>query len=303
MGLSLATFNVKDLFEPRIEAKLDFIAATIAKCDADVVGLQEIGPPALLEAVLDRLPHVGGAKRGGYGEPLVGTADARGIRCAVVSRLPLVHREVHTADALPFPRFYTTDPAPFGTRIPLRRGIVHARVEAAGVGEVDVLVGHFKSSRPVPARDGGGREQPAGTARARGEGTVRGLVWRIAEALFVRGLADAVLAARGADAHVAVLGDLNDLPDSTALRVLRGDGPEELLDCAARVDPAARYSTLHDGRRIQIDHALATRGLHGKLTSAEFLNAQLRQHDPVLPGSTAPPTIDSDHAPLVARFG
>ncbi|HEY8092105.1 MAG TPA: endonuclease/exonuclease/phosphatase family protein [Polyangiaceae bacterium] len=298
MGFSLATFNVKDLLLPAIEAKLDWIAGKIAQSDADVLGLQEIGPPALLDAVLDRLPE-----RGGYGDPIVGTADARGIRCALVSRLPLALREVHTAEALPFPTFHVADPQPFGARIPLRRGIVHGRVDAPGFGPVDVLVAHFKSSRPVGLRDGTGREQAASGARARGEGEVRGLVWRTAEALFVRGLADDVLRDRGAGAFVAVVGDLNDEPGSTAVRVVRGDGPEELLDCAERIPREARFSTLHDGRRTQIDHLLATASLHARLQHAAFLNTDLRQHDPVVPGSTVAPTIDSDHAPLVARFG
>ena len=298
MGLSLATFNVKDLLEPRVEAKLDWIAGMIARCDADLVGLQEIGPPSLLAAVVDRLPD-----RAGYGEPVVGTADARGIRCALLSRLPLVHRYVHTSGALPFPTFYVADPPPFGARIPLRRGIVHGRVEAPGLGAVDVLVAHFKSSRPVPLRDASGRELPAEGARGRGEGSVRGLVWRTAEALFVRGLIDEVLRERGAAAMVAAVGDFNDVPDSTPLKVVRGDGAESLQDCASRVPPEARFSTLHDGRRTQIDHALVTGSLFARLQHATFLNADLRQHDPVLPGSPAPATVDSDHAPLVARFG
>ncbi|MGH7297226.1 MAG: endonuclease/exonuclease/phosphatase family protein, partial [Polyangiaceae bacterium] len=274
---------------------------------ADVVGLQEIGPPELLAEVIGRVPAMqarqGLRGRAPYGETLVGTADARGIRCALISRLPLAHRHVHTAEALPFPTFYTGDPPPFGARIPLRRGIVHGRVEAEGLGAVDVLVAHFKSSRPVPLRDARGGELPPHGAKGRGEGAVRGMVWRAAEALFVRGLVDAVLGARGPEAPIAVVGDLNDVPDSAPLRVVRGDGPEELVDCAARVDRQERFSTLHDGRRMQIDHVLASRSLHARLRSASFLNAELRQHDPVQPGSAAAPTVDSDHAPLVTCFG
>ncbi|HEY6459107.1 MAG TPA: endonuclease/exonuclease/phosphatase family protein, partial [Polyangiaceae bacterium] len=144
MAVTLATFNVKDLLEPRVDAKLDWIAAAIARCDADVVGLQEIGPPSLLEAVVERIPPHG--SRGGYAASLVGTADARGIRCVLLSRLPLLHAHVHTTEALPFPVFRVGDPPPFGARIPLRRGVVHARVDAPGLGLLDVLVAHFKSS-------------------------------------------------------------------------------------------------------------------------------------------------------------
>jgi endonuclease/exonuclease/phosphatase family metal-dependent hydrolase len=301
MAVTLATFNVKDLLEPRVDAKLEWIAAAIARCDADVVGLQEIGPPSLLEAVVERIPPSG--SRGGYVAPLVGTSDARGIRCALLSRLPFVHAHVHTSDALPFPVFRVGDPPPFGARIPLRRGVVHARVDAPGLGLLDVLVAHFKSSHPVPLRDAAGTEVASDRPRGRAEGTVRGMSWRAAEALFVRGLVDDVQAARGGGAMVAVLGDLNDVPESPVLRVARGEGPGELLDCSARVEPRARYSTLHDGRRIQIDHVLASAPLYAHLATARFLNEGLRQHEPLPPGGVAAPTVDSDHAPLVVRFG
>src|SRR5580700_6570053 len=98
MALNLATFNVKNLLEPRTESeraimarKLDGIAEMLRACDADVVGLQEVGPPELLRAVLGRLPG------SGYGEPIVGTADGRGIRCALLSRVPIVDVRVETA--------------------------------------------------------------------------------------------------------------------------------------------------------------------------------------------------------------
>jgi endonuclease/exonuclease/phosphatase family metal-dependent hydrolase len=317
MTLTLATFNVKDLLEPRSERarallglKLDWIARMVKACDADVMGLQEVGPPDLLDAVLTRI----GDPR--YGTPVVGTADARGIRCALISRLPLLEACVHTADALPFPVFREGDPPPFGVRLPLRRGIVHARVEAPGLGPVDVLVAHFKSSRPVPARDPAGRELPSATAHMRAEGAVRSQVWRAAEALYVRNRVDEAMSRAGPDARVAVVGDLNDLPDSLVLRAVRGEGEGELYDCSVLVEPGERFSSLHEGRACQIDHVLASERLHARLETARFLNGDLREHAPVRDtplrdggGARAsteevePPTVDSDHAPLVTRFG
>jgi len=310
MTLTLATFNVKDLLDPPedaerevLGAKLASIAGMLRACDADVIGLQEVGTVELVRAVLDRLDgHT-------YGEPVMGTADARGIRCALVSRVPVVESRVHTAESLPFPVFQDGDPTPFGTRIPLRRGVVHARVDAPGLGLVHVLVVHFKSSRSVPARDASGRELPATNARMRSEATLRSLVWRAAEALFVRGLVDEVLAP-DPDARVAVVGDLNDVPGSPVVRAVRGDGAGELFDCAAGVDAQVRFSAMHDGRRTQIDHVLASANLYRRLQMARFLNAELREHAPVRPppgdaprGAVEPPTVDSDHAPLVTRFG
>jgi endonuclease/exonuclease/phosphatase family metal-dependent hydrolase len=310
MTLTLATFNVKDLLEPQddgerqvLGAKLAWIAGMVRACDADVIGLQEVGTVELVRAVLERLDgHA-------YGEPVMGTADARGIRCALLSRVPVVEARVHTAESLPFPVFREGDPAPFGTRIPLRRGVVHARVQAPGLGLVDVLVVHFKSSRSVPARDESGRELPATNARMRSEATIRSLVWRAAEALYVRRLVDDVLAP-DPGGRVAVVGDLNDVPGSPAVRAVRGKGDGELFDCAAGVDARARFSAMHEGRRTQIDHVLASIGLYAHLAEARFLNEDLREHAPVRPppggvsgGALELPTVDSDHAPLVTRFG
>jgi len=212
--------------------------------------------------------------------------------------------------------FRDGDPPPFGTRIPLRRGVVHARVEAPGIGAVDVLVAHFKSSRPVPARDASGRELAATSTHMRAEAAARSLVWRTAEALFVRDLVDRVILPADAERRVAVVGDLNDLPSSTAVRTVRGEGDGELFDCAAGVDERARFSTLHEGRPSQIDHVLASAALYARLQAAHFLNAGLHEHmalggvagDPERGGRGAEeyeelPTVDSDHAPLVTRFG
>ena len=303
MPLTVATFNVKNLLDPAspaarevLPAKLANIAGLMRACDADVVGLQEIGSEALIDQVLALLDG-----RGGYTVHM-GTTDARGIGCALLARVPVVTARVHTATALPFPRFREDDPAPFGGRIPLRRGVVHARVAAPGLGNVDVLVAHFKSSRPVPARDASGAAIAARTPQARAEGVLRSLVWRASEALFVRGIVDEILAAEP-HARAAAVGDFNDRPGSAALRALCGDGDGALLDCATGIDPAQRFSHFHDGQPSQIDHIVATAGLHARLRAARFLNERLRQHEPLPEDGEETPTADSDHAPLVAVFG
>lgn len=304
MGLSIATFNVKNLLEPTggaaraiLPRKLDAIAESLRACDADVVGLQEIGTAALLSQVLERLPA-----RGGYGEPVMGTLDRRGIGCAVLSRLPVLRARVHTCDALPLPVFRDGDPEPFGARLPLRRGVVHVRVQGEGLGPVDVLVAHFKSARPVRARDAAGVERRPSSQRERGEGELRSQIWRAAEALYVRGCVDAVIAGNP-DALVAAVGDLNDTMDSWGVRALCGEGPGALLDASERIPAADRFSTLHGGRRMQIDHVLVTASLHARIEQARLLNEGLHEHDPLPESGDEAPTADSDHAPLIVRFG
>jgi predicted extracellular nuclease len=306
--LAIATFNVKDLLEPQnakerahLDAKLAWLAEVVRTLDADVLALQEVGSANLVRTLAGRLPS-----GGGYGVPVVGTADARGIRCALLSRLPVLATHVHTAEWLEFPRFFATDPNPFGGRIPLRRGVVEVRLDAGFLGPIEVLVGHFKSKHSVPLRHEASALPapaiaPAPAAdvpvegRARAEGELRSLVWRSAEALFVRGLVDAHLA-RGA--RVVVAGDFNDTADSVPVRAIRGT---DLVSCGEKVPAAARFSVLHNGRPEAIDHILVSAPLAEHLTRARFLNESLREHAP-FDAPDAAPAIDSDHAPLVAHF-
>ena len=65
---------------------------------------------------------------------------------------------------------------------------------------------------------------------------------------------------------------------------------------------AERFSALHEGP-VQIDHVLASAALRARLKDARFLNADLRPRPAIaLDGRTAL-SPDSDHAPLVVRFG
>lgn len=333
MPLVLATYNVKNLFDPASDAerplwgrKLEALAAMLQACDADVVGLQEVGSVDASRELASRLRDRGL----GYGEPIFATPDARGIRCALLSRLPVAFAHVRTCAALPFPTFAIGDPAPFGARIPLRRGLVHAGVEVPGFGLVHVLVAHLKSPRPLGVKDANGTEVPGASALERGkeraEAVIRTVVWRLAEALFARAEIDAILGGDPA-AHVALVGDLNDVPQSATLCVLRGERgrPSEagaLFDCTEGVEPHCRFSIVHEARPSQVDHILATEGLYVRLRGARFLNASLREHRegregretlearPVQEGElergpeAAPETmtVDSDHAPLVAYF-
>jgi endonuclease/exonuclease/phosphatase family metal-dependent hydrolase len=313
MPLTVATFNLKDLFLPRSDAerlvfshKLDALAALLAEADADVVGLQEVGGLAPLRALLDRV-----SSRLLYRDSVVGDVDARGIGNALAARVPVLARALHTASKLELPVFQRGDPSPFGARIALRRAIVHAIVDGGsedngGLGPVHVFVCHFKSKLPAPIRAENGSIQAPTTARERSESELRSLFFRAAEALFLRGQVDAVLA-RAPRAHVVVLGDFNDTLDGAAPRVLLAEGhragqklPGALYSCSDAVPSERRFTVLHGGVPEQIDHVLVTEGLRARLQSARILNDELRDHGPFT--ANARPERDSDHAPLVVRF-
>lgn len=303
MPLRIATFNLKDFFLPRSDAersiapgKLANIASQLRRANAHVVALQEVGE----EQQLDRLVKF--VEELGYGAPVVGTADKRGIRCAILSRLPVLWSQVHTAKTIPFPRFIENDADPFVDRIPLRRGIVHVRVETADLGEVDVMTTHFKSNLPVRQRTVDGREIEDTTPKARAESAVRSLIQRAAEAIFVRGLVDDVLKA-SPDHAICVLGDLNDHHDSLPVRVVRGLGEPRrgvLASCAELLAVEKRYSCFHGNEKTLIDHILVSERLFRAAKSFHIFNEALRFHgahvEPIAP------TEDSDHALCVAEF-
>jgi endonuclease/exonuclease/phosphatase family metal-dependent hydrolase len=306
MALRLATFNLKDFFLPRnegerpvVEAKIANVARDIRRANADVVALQEVGAPERLDRLVSsELSDLS------YGAPVVGAQDRRGIRNAVLSRLPVQWSQVHTAATLPFPKFVEGDPDPFPGRIPLRRGVVHVRVDAGGdLGEVDVMTAHFKSNLPAPFKSKDGVELPDTSLRAHGEFAMRSLVQRVAEALYVRGLVDDVLTA-SPDHAICVMGDLNDTVESLPVRLLSGlDAKSRFLlrPVAGRVAEDRRFSCYHGGGPSLIDHLLLSERLHRACKTVEIFNEQLRYHGPHLEGAI-PLTEDSDHALVVASF-
>jgi endonuclease/exonuclease/phosphatase family metal-dependent hydrolase len=302
MTLRLATFNLKDFFAPReprenavVVAKVSNVAASLRRARADVVALQEVGSPELIDRLLAEVPELG------YGAPVMGSEDRRGIRNAILSRLPVQWSQVHRATSLPFPRFVEGDPEPFPNRIPLRRGVVHVRLEAGALGEVDVLTVHFKSNLPAPLKTTEGAELPAPTPHAIGESAVRSLVQRAAEALFVRGLVDGVFA-HNPDHAICVMGDFNDTMDSLPVRLVRGiDSTSKhwLSTGAEEIDEALRFSCFHGGSPMLIDHVLLSERLHRGLHTFEIHNEALRYHGPHI--DNTPLTEDSDHALCVAE--
>lgn len=304
MPLRIATFNLKDFFLPRNDAergaapgKFMNVAANLRRANADVVALQEVGEEQQLDRLVKELADLG------YGAPVVGTTDKRGIRCAILARTPILWSQVHTQKSLPFPRFLEGDVEPFLDRIPLRRGVVHVRVESPDVGEVDVLTAHFKSNLPVRLRAADGREIDDTTTQGRAESALRSLVQRAAEALFVRGLVDDIMK-HSPDHAVCVLGDLNDHADSLPVRILRGFGEpthDSLRSCAELLDADQRYSCFHGNERTLIDHLLVSERLFRSAKSFEIYNEDLRYHGPHV--EPIAPTEDSDHALCVATFG
>ena len=294
MALVLATFNVLDLFDASDPQRIERIGSLLRTHAPDVVALQEVGGEAATSAI--------GAALGGGFTTVLGDADERGIRCALLTRLPIVSTNVLRAAHLPFPRFRREDPEPFGARIPLRRAIPEVVVDAGELGRVRFLVVHFKSRRGTPMRDEAGTILECATTVELAAAEARAVSWRCAEALFVRGIVDERLA-RNAEERLVVCGDFNDVSGSLPLRIVMGtagtDAPraDGLVSCAELIPIAERISVLHGGEPAAIDHALVSPALATRLERCAYDRTGLI--DLAADTSVA---YASDHAPLVVRF-
>lgn len=302
--LRIATFNLLDFFEARSESEREIVATKrayvvdrLGSADADIVAMQEVGSEKMLRALMG-----GELAAAGYVDAVFGPTDRRGIGCAILSRLPIVASEVHTAAEISFPRFVDTDPDPFKGRIPLRRGLVHATIDAGALGLVDVVTLHFKSKLVAPMKTAAGDIIVDVSSVGYAESVLRSLVTRSAEALHLRRLIDALLTERP-DRKLCALGDFNDTIESLPLRIVCGLGalPEaSLTPCTIGVEVDRRFTVFHAGEREQIDHILASSTLAAHLVNADIDNHGLRDHGPHDPG--APLAHDSDHALVFADF-
>lgn len=246
MGFSIATFNVKDLFDdepPHVighldaelyteversrarklyRAKLEAIAAMVRRLDADVIAFQEIKNARVLDDLRALLPERQGAPAGGYHPAVAAAPDRRGIACGLLSRFPVLEHRDHQVVGLDFPVFVIGDPHPFPSRLRTHRGVLEATVALPDGTRLVVMVVHLKSKRPTPLERVDGTEVPFSDHRSYAEGAIRSLVNRLAEALFVRRLVDERLDVDPA-VQLAVAGDFNDDESSLAVRTVMGE--------------------------------------------------------------------------------
>jgi endonuclease/exonuclease/phosphatase family metal-dependent hydrolase len=229
--LRVVAWNVHDLFDEVDETEPPGEADTVLTPSEVAEKLARVGEVlSRLEAdvfVLEEVENVGLLQRLADG-PLAGRGyqaelregfDPRGIDVGVLSRVPI--RWVSHLD----------DRTPSGGRL-WARDLAELHLDGDG-RPVVLLGGHFVS-----------RLDPTEDAR------------RELQARRARELADELRAAPPRPL-VVVLGDLNDVPDSVALRPLLGDGA--LVDLGAALPEAEGWTWSGGGAQERIDYALLHR--------------------------------------------
>jgi endonuclease/exonuclease/phosphatase family metal-dependent hydrolase len=316
MALSVATFNAENLDfeadEAIFEARKAALAPLLSQLRADVLCLQEVNAPrrdanavrdfAPLDALLSLTPYAGYERatslRPGGDEP----ADVHNL--AILSRLPIMERRQIHHDFVPSwewrPPMAGEDETVCAV---FDRPILYARIAAPG-GPLHVLNLHLRAPRAahLPGEKSEGRWK---TSAGWAQGLFLAAQLRQAQALEARLFVETLFDSDH-DARVIVCGDFNADSYETPTRILCGS-PEERDGAAfaarylerleARAPAQRRYTVIHGGRPVLLDHILASRALSRRCESVEIFN------DDLVDELTAQaPVIGSLHAPIVARF-
>ncbi len=308
----LATFNLENLDYSAarravFERRLDVLKPLLGELAADVLCLQEINAQKADHhgrrfLALDRL-LAGGPYESYHRATSVRpgtTAPADVHNLVIASRWPIVERRQLFHDIVA--KWSWTPPAEGrSTQGPVEvawdRPLLYACIAAPDGAPLHIINLHLRAPRAVPL-------QEVGSSRSFVEGQFLAAQKREGQALearlFVERLFDADPAAR-----IAVCGDLNSREHDAPMRILRGARDEDtprtmpriLVPLAERVEEARRFSVVHGGRKVLLDHILASPALAAACSSVVILNEGLQ--DEV---TAQEPILGSLHAPAIASF-
>ncbi|MDJ0942371.1 MAG: endonuclease/exonuclease/phosphatase family protein [Kiloniellales bacterium] len=322
--MRLASFNLENLDDdpgrdPPFESRVAALRPQLQRLDADVLCLQEVdaqrdhkGRPRRLRA-LDRLLegtayagfHRACSLRRESGEP----ADKHNL--VILSRWPiLASRQLHH-DLVP-PVSYrpvTAEPAASDAApILWDRPILQASLGLPDRRRLEVVNLHLRAPLAAPIA---GQKLGAFAWRsvpAWAEGFYLASLKRCGQALEARRLVDQLFDS-DPEALIAVCGDFNAEAQETPLRIVRGDledtgngalAGRSLVPLERALPDSQRFSVLHQGRRLMLDHMLVSRALLAFHRAIEVHNEALG--DELVAYATGSHSPESFHAPLVAAF-
>jgi endonuclease/exonuclease/phosphatase family metal-dependent hydrolase len=277
---SVATYNLENYLDTPIgsrPAKSDearaFVQKSLLMLRADVVAVQEIGSVSALLRMRDDL------KLQGLDYPhwdLVSGFDTN-IHVAVLSRFPFTARRPHTNEGFVL----------YGRRFRVSRGFAEVDVRVSESYQFTLITAHLKSRRESASADQAElREQ---------------------EAVRLRRIIDARLQARP-EANLVVLGDFNDHPDSTPLRILLARGKRQgLVDTRPAERDGQEQSDADSrsrSREVTWTHFFEKEDVYSRIDYLLVSRGMAREWNPNGTYVLRMPNwgVASDHRPIVARF-
>ncbi len=316
MPLRLATFNLESLdlnpSDPRwFEARAAVLRPVLAALDADVLCLQEVNaqrqPGEAQRSLIALRKLMEGSACAGF--HLVhstrpggaGPGDVHNL--AILSRWPIVaHGQIHH-DLVPAALWQPLHGGE-AVALPFDRPLLHARIDPPGERPLQLINLHLRA--PRAAFLPGGREEGRWRSLSHWAEAYYLAGWKrqgqaLEARLFVESLFDAE-----PDARIAVCGDLNAEGHEAPTRILQAL-PEDMETAAfaaraltpleRRVPESARYTVLHDGRPLLLDHILASQALAAACREVRIPNMDLADE-----ANVSGPVKGSLHAPMLAIF-
>ena len=202
----------------------------------------------------------------------------------MLSRLPILAEHQHWHDLVDAPIVrLTTTPQPRDERVRWDRPVLEVHLALPDGRPLIVFDVHLRA--PLAARIEGQKLSPLvwRTSEGWAEGYLLASIKRAGQALELRRRIDHLLDADG-DARILVAGDLNADVTASALRILRADvedtgnpalASRSFVALEERIPEERRYTVLHRGRRLMLDHLLASASLAGRCAGGAALNEGL----------------------------
>ncbi|RAU22901.1 endonuclease [Paramagnetospirillum kuznetsovii] len=202
----------------------------------------------------------------------------------------------------------TDPPSPSAMALEWDRPVLHAAFRLADGRSLHVINLHLRAPRAAWLH--GQKESPGRWLSVAGwaEGFFMASVKQAGQALEVRLLVERLFDAEP-DALIAVCGDFNATDREASLRIIRGDEEDignghlamrMLVPVERSLPESARFSVIHHGHPVLLDHIVVSRNLLGGFKAAELHNETLGD-ELVSPAAIVGPP-ESYHAPIVAEF-
>jgi endonuclease/exonuclease/phosphatase family metal-dependent hydrolase len=323
-SLRIATFNLESLddhpgLKPPLDERIAVLRPQLLRLEADIVCLQEVNgqkPPgggprrlAALDRLLETTPY------GGYhrvATTLPGQASpADKHNLVTLSRWPIARSEQLRHDLVPAPTYrkVTARPGARGTEaVEWDRPLLHCVIPLPCGRDLHVLNLHLRAPLAAPVAGAKLGSFCWNSTGAWAEGFFIATVKRAGQALEARLRVDAILD-QDPDAWIAACGDFNaeeqEMPLRTLLASVDDTGnarlaPRSLVPLEHSLPQSQRFSVLHGGRHVMLDHIVVSRSLMGAYRHVEIHNESLGDELVAYAGGQGSP--ESYHAPLVASF-
>ena len=229
----------------------------------------------------------------------------------ILSRPKILASREYLNDLVPCPAYRPVTAQPQGGAagpIGWERPILHATVGLEDGTALHVINLHLRA--PLPSFIPGQKREPFVWKSVEGwaEGTFVAEIKRTGQALEARFLIDRLFDA-DPQAAVVVLGDFNADGREAPLRILRGDIDETgnaalahrvLTPLELSLPADRRFSVLHYGHALMLDHIMVSRALLARFRRAEIFNELLT--DELVAFFAGRRDAGSFHAPVVAEF-